>query len=315
MKPVLVAKPPVPQTDTKLSHVIVIDPTPGTLWTGLRELASQRELIFFLVWRNIRIRYQQTILGMTWAIIQPITTMIVFSLFFGGLARIPSDGVPYPIFSFTALVPWTMFATSIVQSSQSLVGNANLIRKIYFPRLVIPISTTLSVVVDFLLSFIVLLVMIAFYMLLLPADVSPLLSVTPLDLPSLGTNGIQITANVIYLPLFFLLALTTSLGVGLWFSAMNVQFRDVRYTIPFITQLWLFITPIAYPSSLLSEPLRTIYGINPMVGVVEGFRWALLGVDTAPGPIIIVSTLVSALLFMSGLWYFKRMEDSFADVV
>ncbi len=311
----MVAKPPVPQTDTKLSHVIVIDPTPGTLWTGLRELASQRELIFFLVWRNIRIRYQQTILGMTWAIIQPITTMIVFSLFFGGLARIPSDGVPYPIFSFTALVPWTMFATSIVQSSQSLVGNANLIRKIYFPRLVIPISTTLSVVVDFLLSFIVLLVMIAFYMLLLPADVSPLLSVTPLDLPSLGTNGIQITANVIYLPLFFLLALTTSLGVGLWFSAMNVQFRDVRYTIPFITQLWLFITPIAYPSSLLSEPLRTIYGINPMVGVVEGFRWALLGVDTAPGPIIIVSTLVSALLFMSGLWYFKRMEDSFADVV
>lgn len=302
--------------ESGLSYRVVIDPSPDTLWDGIRELITHRELLLFLTLRNLKVRYQQTVLGMMWAIIQPFMTMIVFTLFFGGLARIPSDGLPYPIFSYTALVPWTMFATAITQSSQSLVGNSNLIRKIYFPRLVIPLSNVLAVVVDFLLAFAVLILMIAFFLVFFPADpVSPLLSVTPLDLPVLVEPGIQITSNVLFLPFFFLLALTTSLGVGFWFSALNVQFRDVRYTIPFITQLWLFITPIVYPSSLLSEPLRTLYGINPMTGVVEGFRWALLGVDTAPGPIIVVSTIVSLLLLFSGLRYFKRMESSFADVV
>jgi lipopolysaccharide transport system permease protein len=217
--------------------------------------------------------------------------MVVFSLFFGGLAQIPSDDIPYPIFAYTALVPWTFFANGLTMSANSLVGNANLITKIYFPRLVIPIATVLSGVVDFVLAFAVLLVMMLIY-------------------------GIVPTANIIWLPLFLALAFVTSLGVGLWFSAMNVQFRDIRYTVPFITQFWLFATPIAYPSSLIeNDVLRMLYGINPMVGVVEGFRWALLGKGTAPELITIASIIVACLLFISGLYYFRRMEKSFADVV
>ncbi len=235
-------------------------------------------------------RYKQTVLGAAWAIIQPFFTMVVFSVFFGRLARIPSDGIPYPIFSYTALVPWTFFAHGLSQASNSLVGGANLIKKVYFPRLAMPVATVLSGVVDFLLAFIVLLGMMLAY-------------------------GIVPTVNALWLPLFLLLALVTSLGTGLWLSAMNVQFRDVRYTVPFITQFWLFATPIAYPSSLLSEPWRTLYGINPMAGVVEGFRWALLATDTAPGPIIIVSSLTALTLLVSGAFYFRRMEKTFADVV
>jgi len=216
--------------------------------------------------------------------------MIVFSLFFGRLAQIPSDGIPYPIFSYAALVPWTFFANGLSQSSNSLVGSAGLITKVYFPRLTIPIATVLSGVVDFVLAFIVLLGMMLYY-------------------------GIVPTINVSWLPLFLLLALVTSLGVGLWLSAMNVQFRDVRYVVPFLTQFWLFATPIAYPSSLLSEPWRTLYGLNPMAGVVEGFRWALLGTQTAPGPLILVSALAALVLLVSGAYYFRRMEKTFADVV
>ena len=211
-------------------------------------------------------------------------------LFFGRLAKMPSDGLPYPIFSYAALVPWTFFAYGLTQSSNSLVSSANLIKKVFFPRLIIPVATVLSGVVDFVLAFIVLLGMMLFY-------------------------GIVPTINVFWLPLFLVLALITALGVGLWLSAMNVQFRDVRYIVPFLTQFWLFATPIAYPSSLLSEPWRTLYGINPMVGVVEGFRWALLGVDTAPGPIIFVSTLAAVAILISGAFYFRRMEKTFADVV
>jgi len=268
----------------------VIEPSKGWVSLKLDELWEYRELLYFLTWRDIKVRYKQTVLGATWAIIQPFFTMVVFSLFFGQLAKIPSDGVPYPIFSYTALVPWTFFAAGLAQSSNSLVGSANLIKKVYFPRLTIPIATVLSGVVDFFLAFIVLFGMMLFY-------------------------GIVPTINVIWLPLFVLLALVTSLGVGLWLSAMNVQFRDVRYTIPFLTQFWLFATPIAYPSSLLDEPWRTLYGLNPMVGVVEGFRWALLGTDTAPGPIIIVSALAALALLVSGAFYFRRLEKTFADVV
>jgi len=250
-----------------------------------------RELLYFLTWRDIKVRYKQTVLGAAWAIIQPFMTMVVFSLFFGRLAQIPSDGVPYPIWSYAALVPWTFFATGLTMSSNSLVGSANLIKKVYFPRLVIPIATVLSGAVDFVLAFIVLIFMMLFF-------------------------GIVPTSNVVFLPLFLLLAFVTSLGVGLWLSAMNVQFRDVRYTVPFLTQFWLFATPIAYPSSLIeNETLRAIYGINPMAGVVEGFRWALLGTDTAPGPVIVVSTIAAFVLFISGLFYFRRMEKTFADVV
>jgi lipopolysaccharide transport system permease protein len=249
-----------------------------------------RELLYFLTWRDIKVRYKQTVLGAAWAIIQPFFTMVVFSLFFGKLAKMPSDGIPYPIFAYSALVPWTFFASGLNNSSNSLVGSANLIKKVYFPRLVVPISSVISSAVDFVLAFTVLLGMMMFY-------------------------GILPTLNIVWLPFLLLLAFITALGVGLWLSALNVQFRDVRYMVPFLTQFWLFASPIAYPSSLLSEPWRTLYGINPMVGVVEGFRWALLGTDTAPGPIVIVSSVAALTLFIGGIFYFRRMEKTFADVV
>jgi len=261
-------------------------------WAGpkLRELWEYRELLFFFVWRDVKVRYRQTVMGALWAIIQPVFTMVIFSLFFGRLAKVPSDGLPYPIFSYAALVPWIFFATALTQASNSLVLSANMVKKIYFPRLTLPIATVLAGVIDFVLAFMVLLGMMLFY-------------------------GLLPTINVLWLPFFLLLALITSLGVSLWLSAMNVQFRDVQYTIPFLTQAWLFATPIAYPSSLLSEPWRTLYGLNPMAGVVEGFRWALLGTDTAPGPMTLVSAVVALTLFISGAFYFRRMEQGFADVL
>lgn len=269
---------------------LLIEPAKGWVSLKLGELWVYRELLYFLTWRDIKVRYKQTVLGAAWAIIQPFFTMVVFSVFFGRLAGISSGDIPYPIFSFAALVPWTFFANGLSQSSSSLVGNSNLITKIYFPRLVIPISTVLAGVIDFALSFGVLLLMMLYY-------------------------GITPTLNVIWLPFFLLLSLVTALGVGLWLSALNVQYRDVRYIVPFITQFWMLATPIAYPSTLLSEPWRTIYGINPMVGVIEGFRWALLDSKTRPGPMMAVSTGVAILLLVGGAFYFKRMERKFADIV
>ena len=270
--------------------VLHIKPSSGWVSLKLQEVWEYRELLYFLTWRDIKVRYKQTILGGSWAIIQPFFMMVVFSLFFGKLAKMPSDGLPYPIFAFAALVPWTFFANGLTQASNSLVGSANLLKKVYFPRLVIPIASTLSGGIDFILAFTVLLGMMVFF-------------------------GIFPTVNALWLPLLLLLAFFTSLGVGLWASAMNVQFRDVRHTVPFLVQIWLFATPIAYPSSLLEEPWRTLYAINPMVGVVEGFRWALLGTDTAPGAMIIVSSLIAVAILVSGAFYFRRMEKTFADVV
>lgn len=270
--------------------VTIIKPSRGWISLNLRDLWEYRELLYFLTWRDIKVRYKQTVLGAAWAIIQPFFTMVVFSLFFGKLAKVPSDDIPYPIFSYAALVPWTFFANGLSQSSTSLVASANLIKKVYFPRLVVPISAVISGGVDFALAFGVLLGMMLFY-------------------------GILPTGAVVWLPLLLLLALVTSLGVGLWLTAMNVQFRDVRYAVPFLVQAWMFATPIAYPSSLLDEPWRTLYGINPMAGVVEGFRWALLGTEAGPGPIILVSALVAVGLLVSGAYYFRRMEKTFADVV
>jgi lipopolysaccharide transport system permease protein len=272
------------------SQVIRIEPSKGWVALQLKELWAYRELLYFMIWRDVKVRYKQTALGAAWAIIQPVFTMIVFSLFFGRLGKIPSDGIPYPIFCYAALVPWTFFAQGLSQASNSLVGSGNLIKKVYFPRLSLPISAVICGLVDFALAFIVLLGMMLYY-------------------------GILPTANVIWLPLLILLTLITSLGVSLWLSALNVQFRDVRHALPFLTQLWLFATPIAYPSSLLSEPWRTLYSINPMAGVVEGFRWALLGTETAPGPMMIVSTLTALALLVSGTFYFRRLEKTFADVV
>ena len=270
-------------------QVIRIEPSHGWISLRLNELWEYRELVYFLTWRDVSIRYKQTALGISWAIIQPFFTMVVFSLFFGRLAQIPSDGIPYPIFSYAALVPWTFFANGLIQASNSLVGSANLIKKVYFPRLAIPIAAVLSGVIDFLLAFVVLLAMMLFY-------------------------GVVPTINILWFPLLLLLALVTSLGTGLWLSALNVQYRDVRYTVPFLIQLWMFITPVAYPSSLIPEPWRALYGLNPMVGVVEGFRWALLGTTPAPSTILIASSLVAIAILIGGAFYFRRMEKTFADI-
>lgn len=271
-------------------EVVRIEPSSGWVKLKLNELWAYRELLYFLIWRDVKVRYKQTALGVGWAIIQPVFTMIVFSVFFGRLGKIPSDGIPYPIFAYAALVPWTFFAQGMGQASNSLVGSANLIKKVYFPRLSIPIASVISGIIDFSVAFIVLLGMMLYY-------------------------GILPTLNVIWLPCLLVLTVVTSLGVSLWLSALNVQFRDVRHVLPFLTQLWLFATPVAYPSSLLSEPWRTLYSLNPMVGVVEGFRWALLGTETAPGPMLIVSSLAALALLVGGVFYFRRLEKTFADVI
>jgi lipopolysaccharide transport system permease protein len=281
---------PVVAESADARGVTVIRPSSGWRALNLRELWAYRELLYFLVWRDIKVRYKQTALGASWAVIQPFFTMVVFSLFFGRLAGVPSDDLPYPIFSFAALVPWTFFASGLTLSANSLVGSQQLIKKVYFPRLAIPVATVLSGLVDFAIAFIVLLAMMWFY-------------------------GIVPGVAILWTAPLLLLALVTCLGVGLWLSALNVQYRDVRHAIPFLTQLWLFATPIAYPSSLLDEPWRTLYAINPMVGVVEGFRWALLGADTAPGPMILVSSAAAIAILVGGALYFRRLERTFADVV
>ena len=271
-------------------QVVVIKPSKGWVSLNLRSLWEYRELLYFLTWRDIKVRYKQTALGAVWAILQPMATMLIFSLFFGRLVKVPSDGIPYPLFAFAALVPWTFFANGLNQSSNSLIASANLLKKVYFPRLAIPIATVLAGVVDFILAFVVLLLLIAYY------------RIVP-------------TINIVWTPLFLALAFITSLGVGLWMSALNVKYRDVRYVVPFLIQIWLFATPVAYPSSLLSEPWRTIYGLNPMVGVVEGFRWALLGTNTAPGLMVAASAVAAVLILITGAFYFRSMEKIFADVV
>jgi lipopolysaccharide transport system permease protein len=272
------------------SPLTVIEPPRGWTSLGLRELWTYRELLYFLSWRDIKVRYKQTALGAAWAIIQPFSTMVVFSLFLGHLAAVPSDGVPYPLFSFAALVPWTFFANGLTQSANSVVASQSLVTKIYFPRLAIPIATVLSGVVDFAIALAVLGGMMAHY-------------------------GVGLTARALWVVPLLALALAAALGVGLWLAALNVQYRDVRYTVPFLTQLWLFATPIAYPSSLLEEPWRTVYGINPMAGVVEGFRWALVDAAPAPGPMVLVSCAATLAVLLGGALYFRRMERSFADVV
>ena len=278
--------------DQKQTHraATVIVPTRGWVHLKLRELWEFRELLFFLTWRDIKVRYKQTVLGALWAIIQPVMTMLIFTLVFGRLAKMPSDGVPYAPWSFAALVPWTFFANGLTQSSNSLVGEQNLIKKIYFPRLAIPISSVFSGFPDFVIAFIVLLILMA-------------------------VMGIVPGLAILWLLPFVLLAVITSLGVGLWLSALNVEYRDIRYVVPFLTQFWLYATPIAWPSSLLPSPWKTIYGLNPMAGVVEGFRWALLGTHTAPGPMIGLSVGAALVLLVSGAYYFRRMEKSFADIV
>ncbi len=267
-----------------------IKPSYGWAALNLRDLLLYRELIFFLTWRDLKVRYKQTLLGASWAILQPFLTMVVFSIFFGNLAKVPSDGVPYPIFSYTALIPWTLFSKALQYASRSLVANSHMITKVYFPRMILPLSSVMAGVVDFLIAFVVLLGMMVFY------NIFP-------------------TVNVLVLPLFLLLALVTAVGVGLWLSALNVLFRDINYVLPFLTQFWMFLTPVAYPSSMVPSEWQVIYALNPMTGVVEGFRWALLGTGQPPGIMTLVSSITAVVLLISGMFYFRRMERLFADMV
>lgn len=278
-----------PKTADAPKNRLIIHKTQGWSALNLSALWEFRELLYFLVWRDVKVRYKQTILGAAWAIIQPFMTMVVFSIFFGGLIKVPSDATPYPIFAYTALIPWMFFSSGLSNAASSMVTNTNLIRKIYFPRLLIPVASVAIGLVDFALAFIILLGMMVYY-------------------------GVMPTIQVVWLPLFVLMMLVTTLGVGLCFAAMNVQFRDIRYTIPFLIQFWMFATPVVYSSTLITDPtLRVLYGLNPMTGVIEGFRWVLL--DIAPSASILVSALVSVILLIGGAFYFRRLEKSFADVL
>ena len=279
-----------PSLAADVTSSTIIRPSSGWASLGVKELWEYRELLYFLIWRDIKVRYKQTVLGAAWVVIQSFFMMIVFSLFFGRLAGAPSDGIPYPIFVYCALLPWQLFAHALAESSNSLVANERLITKVYFPRLVVPISAVLAGLVDFAVAFIVLIAMMAYY-------------------------GIVPTLAVFTLPLFILLAVMTALGVGLWLSALNVQYRDVRHTLTFLTQFWLFATPVAYSITLVPESWRAVYGLNPMAGVVEGFRWALLGKAEGPGVMLAVSVGMVVLILVGGIYYFRRMEDTFADLV
>jgi len=268
---------------------LTIEPSRGLPQLNFGELFRYRELLYFLTWRDIKVRYKQTILGAAWAILQPFLTMVVFVMI-GGLADIPTSGIPRPLFYYTALVPWTFFANGLTLSANSLVGSANLITKVYFPRLTMPIAGVLAGVVDFALAFLLLLGMAVFY-------------------------GTSTSRNLLWLPFFAVLALVATLGIGLWLSAMNVQFRDIRYVVPFLVQFGLFITPVLYPSSLIPSSWLPLYSLNPMVGVVEGFRWALLGVGPDPGTSLMISSVAALVVLSTGWLYFRHMEDTFADLV
>lgn len=279
----------VKQVNTAAAPITVIRPPKGWIPINLRELWAYRELLYFFTWRDLKVRYRQTLLGFAWAIIQPLFMMVVFSLFFGTLAKVPSEGIPYPLFSYTALLPWTLFSSGLSKASNSLVAEANLLQKIYFPRLLVPLASIISPLADFAIAFLIL-IGIMFYF-----GYSP---------------GIRILA----LPLFIALELMFALGAGLWLSALSVKYRDIVYIVPFLIQLGLFVSPIIYPSKLLPERFQAIYGLNPMAGVIEGFRWSLL-VTERPSNLFFVSVAMTIAILISGAFYFRRREKTFADVV
>lgn len=272
------------------SSEILIEPSRGWQQLGLGELWEFRELLYFLAWRDIKVRYKQTALGATWAILQPLLSMLIFTLVFGVLAKMPSDGIPYPLFAYSALLPWQLFVYALTQSSNSLITDARLISKVYFPRLVVPLASVVAGILDFFIAFSILILLMLYY-------------------------GVVPTWGVLTLPFFLVLALGAATSVGLWMSALNVKYRDVRYTVPFLAQAWMFATPIVYPSSMIPEAWRWLYGLNPMAGVVEGFRWALLGTEILHLPLILVSASVVVISLVGGLYYFKRMEHTFADLL
>lgn len=278
------------ETRKKL-EVVTIKPSKG--WVGLRlnDLWVYRELVYFLTWRDLKVRYKQSVLGILWAILKPFMTMVVFTIFFGNFAKMPSDGVPYPIFAYTATLPWELFASAMSVASRSMVASGSMISKIYFPRMIVPLASVMSSVVDFFIGFIILIAMMFYYKIV----------------PTIAT---------LWLPLLILLALVTALGVGFWTSALMVRYRDVGYLMPFLTNLWMYITPVVYPSSMIPEKWRLLYYLNPMTGVVEGFRYALLGTTQSISTgMILLSTTISILILISGLFYFRRMEKQFADMI
>ena len=280
----------LPATSVAELPLLVLEPSKGFVRPNLGDVWVYRELLYFLIWRDIKVRYKQTALGAAWAIIQPLMTMLVFSVFFGHFAKMPSDGLPYPVFALAALLPWQLFAYALSESSNSLIASQNLITKVYFPRLIVPLAAVLAGLVDFSIAFGVLLVMMGYY-------------------------RVMPTAAIVLLPLFVVLAIASALAVGLWLSSLNVKYRDVRYTIPFLTQLWMFATPVAYPSSIVPEQWRAILGLNPMAGVVEGFRWALLGHVHPSMPLLSVSIVAVSVLLVGGVVYFRKTEATFADLV
>ncbi len=270
---------------------IYIKPSKGLAALNLRDLWVYRELVFFMVWRDVKVKYKQTLLGMAWAVIQPVMTMLVFTFLFGKVAKLPTDGIPYPVFSFTALLPWGLFTTALNQGSRSLVAHNNMVTKIYFPRLILPMASVFSGLVDFAIAFVILIGLMLYY------------QVTP-------------AWNLLWtLPLLLLMALVTALGVALWLSAINVKYRDVNQALPFLTQFWLFATPVAYSASVISAKWQLVYSLNPMAGVVNGFRWALLGSGNGPDLSFWVSALISVVILVSGLFYFRSMEKTFADTI
>jgi lipopolysaccharide transport system permease protein len=268
----------------------VIEPAAGWAFPDLAELWRYRELLYFMVWRDIKSRFKQTALGVTWVILQPVLTMVVFSVILGRLAGVPSEGAPYPVYTFAALLPWQLFNHAVTQSGSSLVNSRELLTKVYFPRLVIPLSGVFVGLVDFVLAFAVLLVLMAFY-------------------------GVAPTLAILALPLLVLLTVATAFALGLWLAVLNVRYRDIRYTIPFLMQFWLIATPIAYPASMIPEQWRMLYALNPLVGVVDGFRWALIGTPESLHPSAFISVGVVVVLLVGGLLYFRRMERTFADEV
>ncbi len=283
---------------TKTSPPLILRPTRGLASLNLGDLWVYRELIYFLTWRDLKVRYKQTALGALWAILQPVVQMVVFTLLFTRVAKVATDGIPYPIFSFTALLPWGLFSKAIGDAGRSLVTNRNMITKVYFPRLVIPLASVLGGIVDFAIAFMVLIVMMVYY-----------------NYAPGQTYDVRLSPAAWTLPLFLLLALVTAMGASLWLSAMNVIYRDVGHVLPFLTQIWFFITPIVYSAKVVSEKWQVIYALNPMVGVVDGFRWALLGTQAPPASRLIVSVAVALALLVSGMFYFRNMERTFADEI
>ena len=270
---------------------IYIKPSRGLAALNLRDLWIYRELVYFMVWRDVKVKYKQTLLGMAWAVIQPVMTMLVFTFVFGSVAKVATNGIPYPIFSFVALLPWGLFETALNQGSRSLVAHNNMVTKIYFPRLILPIASVFAGLVDFVIAFVILVGLMVYY-------------------------RMQPAYELLWtLPFFILLAIVTALGVALWLSAVNVRYRDVNQALPFLTRFWLFVTPIAYSSDIISDKWQLLYYLNPMAGVVNGFRWALLGIGNGPDLGLWVSVAISILIFISGLFYFRSMEKTFADTI